>query len=148
MRETELVELKDSDFKRLTGVRRTTFRAMVVEVEAKAPHFGRPPKLSWPDQVLMTLMYWREYRTLFHIAQTYHVSEATVSRIVRRIEDILIKSKFGAFTLPGKKILKPSHLDIEVVVVDATEQPIERPKKNSVDITAARKSATPRRLNS
>ena len=27
----------------------------------------------------MTLMYWREYRTQFHIGETYEVSEATVS---------------------------------------------------------------------
>lgn len=147
MREAELEGLRDKDFKRLTGVRRATFRAMVGEVEAKAGHFGRPPKLSCADQVLLTLMYWREYRTLFHIAQTYRVSEGTASRIVRRIEDTLTKSTTGAFTLPDKKALKPSNLSFEVVVVDATEQPIERPQKNSAVTTAARRNATLRRLN-
>jgi Helix-turn-helix of DDE superfamily endonuclease len=130
MREGELINLKESDFKRLTGVRRATYRAMVTEVEAQAAHFGRPPKLSCADQVLMTLMYWREYRTLFHIAQTYQVSEATTSRIIRKTEDILIKAPSGAFRLPGKKTLTSSDLTLNVVVVDATEQPIERPKKN------------------
>ncbi|WP_217652003.1 helix-turn-helix domain-containing protein, partial [Hydrococcus rivularis] len=28
---------------------------------------GRPSKLSAEDQILMTLEYWREYRTYFHI---------------------------------------------------------------------------------
>ena len=143
-----MINLKDSDFKRLTGVRRATFEAMVAEVEAQAHHFGRPPKLSSADQVLMTLMYWREYRTLFHIAQTYQVSEATTSRIIRKTEDILIQASSGPFTLPGKKTLKPSDLTLNVVVVDATEQPIERPKKNSDTITVARKSATLKRPNS
>lgn len=104
MRETELITLKDQDFKRLTGVRRTTFKAIVAAVEAKAATFGRPCKLSCADQVLMTLMYWREYRTQFHIAQTYHVSEALVSRTVRKVEDIL--SQCGHFSLPGKKALR------------------------------------------
>jgi hypothetical protein len=30
---------------------------------------GHPAKLSLEDQVLLTLQYWREYRTYFHIAQ-------------------------------------------------------------------------------
>jgi len=121
--------MMSSDYKRLTGVSRTTFGTMLSEIESKAAQakFGRPPKLSCGDQVLMTLMYWREYRTQFHIAQSYGVSEATVSRTVRKIEDILMKS--GKFTLPGKKALQSSDLAIEVILVDATEQPIERPKK-------------------
>ncbi|MGV2828478.1 helix-turn-helix domain-containing protein [Myxosarcina sp. GI1(2024)] len=31
---------------------------------------GGQPKLSIEDQLLMTLEYWREYRTYFHIAQS------------------------------------------------------------------------------
>ncbi|MBW4558822.1 MAG: transposase family protein [Trichormus sp. ATA11-4-KO1] len=37
---------------------------------------GRPGKLSLEDQLLMTWEYWREYRTYFHIGQTWGVSEA------------------------------------------------------------------------
>ncbi|MBF7694254.1 transposase family protein [Acinetobacter pollinis] len=32
------------------------------------PSKGRPPKLCLEDQVLLCLSYWREYRTLFHVA--------------------------------------------------------------------------------
>jgi hypothetical protein len=59
--------LKDSDFKRLTGVQRKTFEQMLAVIEKGLRDFGRPPKLSRADQLLMTLMYWREYRTEFHI---------------------------------------------------------------------------------
>lgn len=76
----------------------------------------------------MTLQYWREYRTYFHIAQSWGVNESTAYRIIRKIEDILITSK--VFSLPGKKKLSSSDSQIEVVVVDVTESPIERPKKN------------------
>jgi hypothetical protein len=86
----------------------------------------------------MTLMYWREYRTQFHIAQAYGVSEATVCRTIEKVENALMGS--GQFRLPGKKSLQPSDTVFEVILVDATEQPIERPKKNSGDTTAARKS--------
>lgn len=146
MREIELNGLKESAFKRLTGVSRETFDKMRTEVERKAAGFGRPPKLKCGDQVLMTLMYWREYRTLFHIGKAYGISESQVSRIVRKIEDILVSS--GQFRLPGKKKLQPSDLEIEVVLVDVTEQPIERPKKSKSVITAAKRSVIPRRRNS
>jgi hypothetical protein len=40
---------------------------MLEVVEQGLRNFGRPPKLSRADQLLLTLMYWREYRTEFHI---------------------------------------------------------------------------------
>ena len=130
--------LKDSDFKRLTGVQRETFDQMLAIVEKGLRDFGRPPKLSRADQLLMTLMYWREYRTEFHIAQSYGVSEATVSRTIRKIEDVLKRSK--KFRLPGKKALEASDTVFEVVLVDVSEQPIERPKKAKNGITAVKRS--------
>ena len=131
-------QLKDSDFKRLTGVRRETFEQMLVVIEKGLRDFGRPPKLSRADQLLMTLMYWREYRTEFHIAQSYGVSEATVCRTIRKVEDALVRSK--KFRLPGKKALEASDMVFEIVLVDVSEQPVERPKKAKNDITVAKRS--------
>ena len=143
MRYEEIKNRSDKDFKRLTGVEHETFKKMVRVLEIEMPSFGRPPKLSRADQLLMTLMYWREYRTQFHIAQAYGISESAVCRTIQKVEDALINS--GQFTLPGKKALQPSDTVIEIIVVDATEQPIERPKKSSVDTTVAKRSATPRK---
>jgi hypothetical protein len=116
---------------------------MVSVLEDEMSSFGRPPKLSRADQLLMTLMYWREYRTQFHIAQAYGISESAVCRTIQKVEEALINS--GQFTLPGKKALQPSDTVIEIVVVDVTEQPIERPKKSSDATTVARRSDTPRK---
>ena len=110
---------------------------MVTILETDMSNFGRPPKVGRADQLLMTLMYWREYRTQFHIAQAYGISEATVCRTVRKIEDVLMQS--GQFRLPGKKALQPSDTVIEIVVVDATEQAIERQQ----DFQSARRSGHP-----
>jgi hypothetical protein len=143
MRYKTVQTLKDEDFKRLTGVQRNTFGKMLKVVETGLRDFGRPPKLSRADQLLLTLMYWREYRTEFHIGSTYGVSEATVCRTIKKVEDVLIKSK--QFHLPGKKALQPSDTMIEIVLVDATEQPIERPKKDNTGITAAKRSVTPKK---
>lgn len=135
--------LKDTDFKRSTGVSRRVFDQMLQVVEKGLRLFGRPPKLSRADQLLLTLMYWREYRTEFHIGLTYGVSEATVCRTVQKIENVLIQSQ--QFHLPGKKALRPNDTTIEVVLVDATEQPIERPQKNSGSRIAVKRNGIPRK---
>src|SRR5512141_791087 len=136
-------QLKDTDFKRLTGVQRETFEEMVKVVEKGLRDFGRPPKLSRPDQLLMTLMYWREYRTEFHIAQSYGISEATVCRTIQKVENTLVRS--GKFRLPGKKALQASDTIFEVVLVDVSEQPVERPKKAKNGTTAAKRSIIPKK---
>ena len=143
MRYETLQKLNDEDFKRSTGVRRSTFAKMLAVVEKGWRNFGRPSRLSRADQLLMTLMYWREYRTEFHIALTYGVSEATVCRTIQKVENLLTQS--GQFRLPGKKVLQASDTAIEVIIVDATEQPIERPKKDNAGIIAAKRSGTPKK---
>ena len=130
--------LEKTDFKRLTGVKPATFTKMLLILEKELRNFGRPPKLSRADQLLMTLMYWREYRTQFHIAGTYGVSEATVCRTINKVENALMAS--GEFRFPGKKALKPSDTLIEVILVDVSEQPIERPKKSKKSITVVKRS--------
>jgi transposase len=101
---------------------------------------GRPGKLSLEDQLLMTLEYLREYRTYFHIGQSWGVNESTAYRIIRRIEDTLIASR--AFTLPGKKKLQAAQSQLEVIVVDVTETPIERPKKNKKNSSVGKRKLT------
>ena len=88
-------------------------------------------------------MYWREYRTEFRIGLTNNVSESTVCRTIKKVENGLIQSK--QFHLPGKKALQPRDAILEIVLVDATEQPIERPKKDKSGITAAKRSVTPKK---
>jgi hypothetical protein len=132
--------LKAEEFKRLCGVKPETFDRMVKLVrnnEKFKTRSGRPHKLSLEDQVLITLEYLREYRTYFHIGQSWGINESTVFRIVRKVEDILIKAK--DFSLPGKKQLLKTDSNREVIVVDVTETPRERPKKNRKYLTVAKK---------
>lgn len=136
-------KLRTKDFRRLTGVKPSTFKAMVRCVEAweaqkKRP--GRPSKLSCQDRVLMTLEYLRDYPTLFRLGFDWGVDETTAGRVVRKVERILLES--GEFRLPGKRALGegPSY---EVIAVDVGEIPVQRPQKNSAGTPAARKDATP-----
>jgi hypothetical protein len=97
--------------------------------EKKKALGGRPNKLSIEAMLLMTLEYLREYRTYFHISKSYDLSESNAYKIIRWVEDTLIKSK--AFSLPGRKALLKSDMEYEVVLVDASETPIQRPKKTA-----------------
>ena len=110
--------------------------------EAQKTKSGRPSALGLESQILLALTYWREYRTLYHISMDFGIHESSASRIIRKVEDILIDS--GKFELPKKL---PSRVDDDVnwsvVIVDATETPIERPKKTKATTTAARKNNTP-----
>jgi transcriptional antiterminator len=144
-RKEHIEKLEPTAFKRLVGIKRSTYDKAYKILEEKQAMVqkngkgGRPSKLTITDKLLITLTYLREYRTLLHIAFEYGVSEATISRIVKEVEDILVKHT--DFRLPGKKVL--SEISYEFVVIDATEIEIDRPKKNKTNTTQARKKSTP-----
>jgi hypothetical protein len=137
----------DAQFQRQIGVKRVLFEEMVrVVTDHKQKHRkhlgrGRPCRLSIADQVLVMLMYYREYRTFFHVGGSYGISEVQCWRIVTTIESILIET--GLFHLPGKKQLTGDKITYEVVVVDVSESPVERPKKNSEGIIQAKRKGIP-----
>lgn len=133
MRFEKVKELKEGSFRRLTGVKRKTFNKMVeilmlARVERKLKG-GKPNRLSIEDCLLMTLEYLREYRTYFHISQSYGISESACYRNITWVENTLVKDK--TFSLPGRKALTKSDNQYEVILIDATETPIERPKKKA-----------------
>ena len=136
MRYEQVCNKKAEDFRRLTGIKKETFTEMLLilkEAEIlKMKKGGRPHKLSLEDRLLMALEYLREYRTYFHVATSYGISESNCYQSIRWIENTLIKC--GKFTLPGRKELLKSDIEYEVILIDATESPIERPKKNRKDI--------------
>ena len=125
--------LGDEDVRRLTGIKRASFKRMIVlllEAEkVQKKKRGRSNKLSIEERLLLTLEYLREYRTYFHIANSYGIHETTAIRISRWVEDVLVKSQ--EFSLPGRKALLKSDMEYEVILVDATESACERPKKRS-----------------
>lgn len=111
--------------------------------KVKGKKRGPKHKLCKEDELLMMLMYFREYRTFFHIAQDYGISEVQCWRIVTQTESLLLESK--KFHLPGKKKLTENN-NWEVVVVDVSEHSVERPKKNRNNIIQERKRNTPSKV--
>jgi len=133
MRFDSVKELKGKAFRRLTGVQRSTFDAMgavlLAAKRAQKAAGGKPNTLGIEDQLLMMLEYWREYRTYFHIGQARGISESAAYRNIKWCENTLAKS--NAFRLPGRKAVATAECAFDVVLIDATETPIERPKKTT-----------------
>lgn len=77
----QALQLNRAQFRRLTGVDPETFADMesvLHDREANKGRSGRPPALPVGAQLLLTLEFWREYRTYFHLGQAWGMHETTV----------------------------------------------------------------------
>ena len=137
-------DAKEALFKRLYGVKPATFNRMLLilqkEFNVLHKNGGKPPKLTPEDKLYVTLKYLREYRTMDSIAAEYGVCKGTVCLAIQWVEDILVKD--GMFALQEKKVLKRKSAAIEYIVVDVTESPINRPKKDQKEYYSGKKNAT------
>src|SRR3954451_13100372 len=92
-----------SQFRRLTGVKPGVFEKMrfivktVKQQRRKHPNRGKVSKLSMEDQLLMMLMYHREYRTWLHMAADYGISEAQCWRIVPTWKTSLFRARHSVY---------------------------------------------------
>jgi hypothetical protein len=140
-RYAQLEQLSEVQFRRLVGVKRSVFSTLLAIYEEedkkrkKLP--GRPARLSRANHLLMMLEYYRDYCTFLRLGQVYGVSESYAFKILRRVESLLIDS--GKITLPKRSDLLQTPLD-DILIVDASETPIERPQKNSVRGIQAKRS--------
>ncbi len=131
-------------FRRRTGVYPETFAEMEEVLtlrEGRKKNSGRPAALSVAEQLLMTLEFWREYRTFAHLGDDWGVHDDGVHPPVERVEAALIAS--AQFQMPRKRVFQEAQLVYSIVAVDASEVPCERPKKSNAAGTAARKSGIP-----
>jgi predicted DNA-binding protein YlxM (UPF0122 family) len=142
---TRIANLPDDKYQGIFGVQKPTFEAMlaILEDEFQLLHKygGRPPRLNVLDKLVVTLGYYREYRTMEHIGFDYGVSKSRISDAIKWVEDTLLKN--GAFSLPSKRELLNPNTEIEIIIVDATEQETERPQKNNVNPTPVSTNVTP-----
>jgi len=135
------LRLSEKVFKRCVGTTKSVFQEMMVILHAAYTKLhesgGNPKGLSVGDKLLITLQYFREYRTMELIAADFGCSKSTVCRSIVWVEDTLLAD--GRFQLPGKQALQEG--DVKTVAVDVTEHPIERPKKTGRVVFRQEKAA-------
>ena len=117
---------------------------LTVAQAKKKARGGRPNKLEHSRNVTNDDgIFERISEPYAHIGMSYGVL-AKVIHIMQYVglEDTLIKA--DEFKLPGKKELLKTDNEFEVILLDATESPIERPKKkqNVNSIPAKKKRHT------
>ena len=85
---------------------------------------GRDYKLDLADMILMLLLYYRCYTTQLFIGFLFGVDDSRVCRNIRMLEPLLAK------VMAISKTRHLSQKDVEELILDATEQQIERPQKS------------------
>ena len=126
------VKLSDKQFLRAVGVDKTTFNVILERVAAYLERLreerpmkkrGRKSEIALTDRLLLTLTYLRHYPTFARLGTEFGISESYANKIYHQILDVLVK----VLLLKNRKQLLESNL--QTIIIDATEQPIERPTK-------------------
>jgi hypothetical protein len=118
-----------SSFVRLTGVSVGTFDSMLKQLAAswekaqlRKAKSGRPWDVGGlEDHLLIMLIYYRCYITQEFLGFFYNVNKSAICRAIQRIE-MLARPLIGVERKP-----KISRTEAEALIVDCTEQPIQRP---------------------
>jgi len=130
-------------FRRRIGIRRRTFRQIYQRVRTYRDEYrqqnplsrrGQPSKtLTLTEKLLLTFIYLRQYPTFEHLGAMFGISESYANKLFHQHLDILVKG--GG--LPGHKALLDG--DLQAILIDVTEQPIERPVKEQRDYYSGKK---------
>ena len=89
----QVMKMNRKQFKRRTGVYPETYWEMEQVLQAREQEkkrSGRPAALSVGEQLLLTLEFWREYRTLSHLAEDWDIHESPAQRTIERVENTLV----------------------------------------------------------
>jgi len=106
----------DVEFKRSIGVERELFEKMLSFLQQELQTGGRQTKLSYADQLLLTIVYLREHPSKLEIAPAYGVSVGTVKRSIQRVKDALVKS--DEFNLAFANLFQPAQPLLATAVID------------------------------
>jgi hypothetical protein len=134
--------LRSACFRRLTGVSVPTFDGMVAQLRApweaaerRKAKSGRPREVGGlEDHLLIMLLYYRCYVTQEFIGFFWQVDRSVICRAIRRIERHA-QPLFGVRRDP-----QITRHEAEALIVDCTEQPIQRPGSRH-DLTIRREGA-------
>lgn len=83
----------DDHFVRAIGMEREQFEQILSFLLREQSKSGRQTKLSSADQLLLTIIYFREHPTRLEIAPAFGISAGTVGRTIERVKQALVGSE-------------------------------------------------------
>ena len=140
-------EQSDEQFLRDVGVSKQTFEWLLEKVTAylvaqreKNPMKKRGLKSTIPlaERLLLTLTYLRHYPTFAKLGKEFGISESYANKIYHQMLDILVR------VLPMNNRRELLRSDLEGIVIDVAEQPIERPKQKQRHYYSGKKLPYPK----
>jgi hypothetical protein len=133
---------RPAEFTRLVGVNFGTFQIILAKLELEITRYkqqkpmrqrGLKSSVPTADQLLLTLLYLRQYHTFLQLGEMFSISESYAQKRYTFISQRLMK----ALDLPNDKALTGENLKL---VIDVTEQEIERPLSNQKSYYSGKKS--------
>lgn len=134
----------EKKFARMSGLKKELFDKLVQKVLEKIHEHqrknplstrGKKSAMSMENKLLLMLMYYREYHTYLSISETFGISEGYANKIVYRMSRLVIKA------LPLGRKRKIGSADIKAVLIDASEQNIERPQRKQRQYYSGKKKS-------
>ncbi len=135
---------RPSEFTRLVGVNDGTFQIILKRLENEITRYkqqkpmrqrGLKSSLTIADQLLLTLIYLRQYHTFLQLGEMFSISESYAQKRYCFIS----KRLMNALDLPNDKSLTTENLKL---IADVTEQEIERPQSEQKSYYSGKKSDT------
>ena len=141
------VKLSDEQFLRAVGVDKPAFNLILERVathlekvreERPMKKRGKKSEVALTDRLLLTFTYLRHYPTFARLGLGFGISESYANKLYHQILDVLVK----VLSVKNRKHLLESNL--QAIVIDVTEQPIERPTKGQRAYFSGKKTAHPK----
>ena len=148
----KIKDLKEKEFKLITGVTREVFEKMLVvlrEAYARDHAGGGQPGLPVEERLTLALEYWREYRSQRHMAVSHGICKSSVNNAILWVEYRLSgRAEFQLSELKERFKPEATETQIKILIADVTEQPIERPVENQEASYSGKKNGTRRNTKS
>jgi hypothetical protein len=133
----------DKEFLRIFGIKRSDFDYILSNLEIYLDNYylkyplkrrGLKSNISLGNQLLLTFYYLRHYMTFLKLGEEFGISESYAYKIYNKTSKHLL----SIFRLKSDKELLSK--DLKGVIIDVSEQPIERPKKKQKTYYSGKKN--------
>jgi len=134
----------EKKFARMSGLKKSLFDILVQKVLKQIEEYqqahpkstrGRKPEFSLENKLLLMLMYYRNYHTYLTISELFGISEGYANKTVNKMSRIVAKA------LPLGRKRRIGSEEIKAVIIDASEQRIERPQKKQGQYYSGKKNS-------